>query len=211
MRRERGDLAVKLQRLAVVGEFEAVRVAPAREPLQQFGVGQNQCVRAVVAVAVRVGDPLDEFPVGRRKQFLLVRGADDEVNHVAQRARLFARARTRQKKLHGEAMTRRFLARPAAARQTTRSVARGVSSSGSAGGESQCSSSCTSFDFLLGLLGLGETVEAGVRLQFRRHGAFGAQKQKRQFLQARLALRVQQARPPVRVGKIRRESESFSK
>ena len=47
MRRERGDLAVKMQRLAVA--FQAGRVSPAREPLEQFGVGQNQRVRAVVA------------------------------------------------------------------------------------------------------------------------------------------------------------------
>ena len=94
MRRERDDLSVKMQRLAVVGEFEAVGVAPAREPLEQFCVGQDQRVRVSVAVAVRVGDPLDEFPVGGRKKFLLVRRADDEVNHLAQRARLLARART---------------------------------------------------------------------------------------------------------------------
>ena len=51
-----------------------------------------------------------------------------------------------------------------------------------------------------GFLGFGKTVEAGVRLQFRWHGTFGAEKQKREFLQARLALDIQQTRPPVRVG-----------
>ena len=108
MRRERYDLTLKMQRLAVVRRFQPVRVAPACEPLQQFAVGQNHRVRAVVAIAVRVGDPLDEFPVGGRKQFLLMRRADDQVNHVVQRARLLARARARQKKLHGETMSRRL-------------------------------------------------------------------------------------------------------
>ena len=62
MRCERGNLAVKMERLAVT--FQAGRMPPAREPLEQFGVGQNQRVRAVVVVAMRVGEPLDEFPIG---------------------------------------------------------------------------------------------------------------------------------------------------
>jgi len=53
-----------------------------------------------------VSQPLDEFPVVRRKQFLLVRGADDEVDQFAQRADLLARARAREQKLDGEAMAR---------------------------------------------------------------------------------------------------------
>ena len=143
-------------------------------------------------------------------KFLLVRGADDEVNQVVQRARLFAGARARAGEIARRAGSATAPPRPAAVWQTTRSVARGVSSSGSAGGESQFSSSWTSLLFLLGLLGPGKAVGAGVRLQFRRHGTFGAQKQKRQFLQPRLALRVQQARPPVRVGKIAaRERQLF--
>ena len=208
MRRERGDLAVELERPAVA--FEARRVAPARQPLQQFGVGQNQRVRAVaVRMAVRVGKPLDEFPVGGRKQLLLVRGADDEVNHLAQRARLFARARARQKKLHGQAVARRlFLVRLHAADDAQRGARRVEQRQ--RGRREPVFQFLDKLLFLLGLLGLGKTVEAGVRLQFRRHGTLGAQKQKRQFLQARLALGVQQARPPVRVGKIpARERELF--
>ena len=63
--RERGNLAVKMERPAVA--FQAGRMPPARKPLEQFSVGQNQRVRAVVAIAMRVGEPLDEFPVAGRK------------------------------------------------------------------------------------------------------------------------------------------------
>ena len=56
--------------------------------------------------------------------------------------------------------------------------------------------------FLLGLLGAGEPVGAGVRLQFRRHGTLGAQKQKRQFFQPRLAGGGEHLRPPVGRGEI---------
>ena len=41
MRRKRDDVAVKENRLAVGGGFEAVGVAPAREPLQQLGIGKQ--------------------------------------------------------------------------------------------------------------------------------------------------------------------------
>ena len=181
--------------------FEARRVAPAREPLEQFGVGQDQRVRAVGAVTVRVGNPLDEFPVGGRKQFLLVRGADDEVNHVVQRARFFAGARARQEKLHREPVARRLLLVRLQAADDAERGARRVEQR-QRGRREPVFQLLDQLAFLLGLLGPGKTVEARMRLEFRRHGTFGAQKKKCQLLQPRLALRRQQPRPPVRVGKI---------
>ena len=63
VRCERGNLAVKMERPAIA--FQAGRVPPAREPLEQFGVGQNQRVRVPqCGIAVRVGKPLDELPIG---------------------------------------------------------------------------------------------------------------------------------------------------
>ena len=125
---------------------------------------------------MRVGEPLDEFPIVRRKQFLLVRGADDEVNHLAQRARFLAGARTRQMKLHGEAVTRRFvLVRLRLANDAQRG-ARRIQMQRQRGGNSQCSNSLHELLFLLGFLDLGKTFEVGVRRQFRRHGTFRAQK-----------------------------------
>ena len=175
MRRERDNLPVKLQRLAIVGEFEVRRVTPAREPLEQFRVRQNQHVRAVVAVAMRIGNPLDEFPVVRRKQFLLVRGANDEINHLAQRARLLARARARQKKLHREPVMRRFvLARLHAADNAERGARR--IEQRQRGRSEPVFQFLHELHFLLGFLGLGKTVEARVHRQFRRHGTFRAQK-----------------------------------
>ena len=200
VRRERGDLPEKMERPSVA--FEARRVPPAREPLEQFGIGQDQRVRVPQGgIAVGVGQPLDEFPVGGGKQFLLVRGADDEVNQLAQRAGLFPGARAQQKKLHGETVARRLgFVRLHAADDAERG-ARGVE-------QRQRGWRQPVFEFLdealllFVLLGPGKTVGAGMHLQFRRHGTFGAQKQKCQLLQPRPALGVQQPRPPVRVGKI---------
>ncbi len=200
VRRERDDLAVKLKRLAAAVGFQAPGVAPAREPLEQFGVGQDQRVRIVIAGAIGLGDPLDELPVGGRKQFLLVRGADDEVNEFAQRARLLAGARTRQQELHGQPVMRRFIIRLRLADDAERGARR--VEQGQGGRRKPVLQFLHELLFLLDFLGPGKAVEAGVRLQFRRDGAFGAEEKKRELFQARLAGRVQQARPPVRVGEI---------
>ena len=77
MGRKRDNVAVKEQRLAVRGGFEAVGVPPACEPLEQFGVSQQQRRLVAGAFAVRVVNPLYELPVPRREQLLLMRGADD--------------------------------------------------------------------------------------------------------------------------------------
>ena len=161
-------------------------------------------------IAVRVGKPLDELPVGGRKQFLLVRGADDEVNQLPQRARLFAGARAQQKKLHGQAVTRRLLVVRLHAADDAQRGARGVEQR-QGGRREPVFEFLDEVLFLLGFLGLGKTVGAGMRLQFGRHGTFGAEKQKREFLQPRLALGIQQPRPPVRVGKIAARERQFFK
>ena len=210
VRRERDDVAVKMNRLAVGGGFEPVRVAPAREPLQQFGVGQQQRGLVVGALAVRVVNPLDELPVPGREQFLFVGGADHEVHEVVQRARLFARARAEQQKLHGEAETRRLLLIRLRLADHAQRGARRVQVQ-RRGRRQPVFQFPHQPQFLLGLLGAGKTVRAGVRLQFRRHGALGAQKQKRQFLQARLAGAASIFGHQSVAGKSRRESESFSK
>ena len=76
-------------------------------------------------------------------------------------------------------------------------------------GASQFSSSRDQALFLLGLLGAGEAFRAGVGLQFRRHGTFGAQKQKRQFLQPGPALRGEHFGPPVGGGEIAAREREF--
>ena len=139
-----------------------------------------------------------------------MRGADDQVNQLPQRARLFAGARAQQKKLHGQAVTRRLLVvRLHAANDAQRGARRVEQRQG--GRRQPVFEFLDEILFLLGLLGPGKTVGAGMHLQFGRHGTFGAEKQKREFLQARLALGVQQARPPVRVGEIAARERQFFK
>ncbi len=200
MGRQHGDLSVELQRMTVA--FEARRVAPARQPLEQFGVGQGQLVGVPRGgIALRIGNPLDEFPVGRRKQLLLMGGADDQIDHLPERARLFARARTRQKKLHDETVARRLFRIRFGTADDPQDGARGVEQ-GQGGGRQPVFQLLHEFLFLLGFLGLGKTVGAGVWLQLGWYGAFGPQEQEGQFFQSRFALGVQQPRPPARIGKI---------
>ena len=128
-------------------------------------------------------------------------GADDEVNQLPQRARLFAGARAQQKKLHGKTVTRGLVVVRLHTANDAERGARRVEQRQRWWREPVFEFLHQS-QFLLGFLGFGKTVEAGVRLQFRWHGTFGAEKQKREFLQARPALGVQQPRPPIRIWKI---------
>ena len=100
------DLPVKLQRLLVHGGLEPRGVTPMRQPMHQLRDRQNQRVIAVFASRVRVRQPLDEFPIVRRKKLLLMRGARGQFDHVLQRPKLLTSARTHQVKLHSEPETR---------------------------------------------------------------------------------------------------------
>ena len=91
------------------------------------GAGKNERVVAVLAVAMRFSQPLDELPIVRRKQFLFVRGAGGQFDDVAQRADFFAGARAQQMKLDGEPIARAGCSASGSGWQTTRNEARGVS------------------------------------------------------------------------------------
>ena len=132
--RQFGDLPVELERFLVFGGFEPRAVAPMREPMHQFRVGQNQRVIAVLAVGMGVGEPLDEFPIVRRKEFLLVRGAGGQFDHVLQRAKFFAGARAQEVKLDAPGgSARRFRRRVAAGKGRARSRAENPGARASAG------------------------------------------------------------------------------
>lgn len=208
MWRQRDELSVKVQRLAALGELKAAGVPPARQPLQQFRVRQNQRVRPIVAIAVRIGNPLDEFPIGGRKQFLFVRGADNQVHHLAERARLFAGARARQQKPHRQPVMQRFVFAGLHATNDPERGARRVQQR-HRGRSKPLFQFPHQFRLLLGLLGLGKTVGTRVGRKLRRHGTLRAQEKKGQLFKPRLAGHLQQARPPVRIGKILPRQQQF--
>ncbi len=165
---------MKVQRPAVRA-FEPLRVTPAREPLEKFGVVQQQRRLVAGAFAVRVINPLDEFPIPRREQLLLVRGADDKVHEVVQRTRLLAGARSEQQKLHGEPVTRRLIFVRLRLADDAQRGARRVEVQ-RRGRRQPVFQFAHELLFLLGIFRAGKTVGAGVRLKFRRHGTPGAQK-----------------------------------
>src|ERR1022692_433585 len=99
MRRQFGDLSVELNFLAVRG-FEPRRAAPMREPVEQFGVGQYERFITVLAVVMRFGQPLNELPVVRQKQFLLMRGARGEFDDFLERTDFIDRKSTRLNSSH---------------------------------------------------------------------------------------------------------------
>ena len=210
VRVQRHHVPVKMQRLMVDGGFEAIGMPPARQPLEQFGVGEQQGVRIGGAFAMRVVNPLDEFPILRREQFLLMRGADHEVHKIVQRPGFFTRARAQQEELQGQLIARRLggvrlrRADHAQGGAGRIEVQRG-------GRREPMFQFLDELRFLFGFLRAGETVQAGVRLQFRGHGSFGAQKQKGQFFQPRFALGGEHFGPPIGRGKIAARERKFFK
>ena len=77
-------MALELERLIQSCKLKAVRVSPTREPVKQLGVGERERVIAILTIAMGFSKPRDEFPIGWRKQFLLVRRARGEINQVTQ-------------------------------------------------------------------------------------------------------------------------------
>src|ERR1035441_4336576 len=53
--------------------------------------------------------PLNEFPIARRKQFLFVRRPRRQLDALSERPDLLARARAQQVELNGQAVARRLL------------------------------------------------------------------------------------------------------
>ena len=118
-----------------------------------------------------------------------------------QRARLFAGAGAEQQKLHGQPEARRFLLVRLRFADDAQGGARGVEVQWR-GRREPVFQFLHQPQFLFGFLGAGKTVQAGVRLQFRRHGPLGAQKEERQFFQPGLAGDGEHLGPPVGRGKI---------
>jgi len=93
------ELAVELQRLSwpvVGGQLQPCRMPPARQPVQQLQVRKHQPFLPIAAAGVRLRQPLNEFPIARRKQLLLMRRPRRQLDNLAERPHLLARARAQQ-------------------------------------------------------------------------------------------------------------------
>jgi len=210
MRRQLRHLAFKLEETAARCQFQPRALAPTRQPLQQFKVGQYERLVAVRARRMGFREPLDEFPVRGLEQFLFMRRARRQFDDFRQGLVLFTRARTEQKKLDAQPAPRRmFVVRLRAAKDPQRR-ARGIQMHGRRGKEPALQL-LDELLLLLRLLDLGEVVEIGVRQKLGRQGAVDAQKQEGELFQARLALFRQQTRPPILAGKVLPGEREFFK
>ena len=204
VRRQFGHLAMKLQRLrrpAAGGHFEPGRVTPARQPVQQLQVRQHHRFLPVAAAGVRFRQPLNEFPIAGRKEFLFVRRARRQLDDLSQLLHLLARARAQQVQLDSHAVARRLFLIGLWPANRPQERARRIEVRGF-GREEPRLQLADKLLLLRGVLHLGEPVEVGVSAQLRRQRPLRPQKKERHLLQPPPALRRQQPRPPIRAWKI---------
>ncbi len=195
VRRQLDHLAVIHDGLGPALHQQPAVMAPAGDPLEQFQALQHEVAVLVLAMAVALHDPLDELPVERGKQLLLVRGAGVEVNQVSQRFLLLTSARTKQVEFDGELVQRRVLHQRLRLADDPQAGARGVEMDGG-GREEPVLQLLHQLALLLRLLDLGEARVIGELLQLLRQRASGAEEQDGQFLEPGTALGVHHARPP---------------
>src|SRR2546426_6895150 len=88
--------AMKGQLRSLESEFQTRVVSPARQPLEQFAAGQKQRFAVHFSAPVKLGQPLNELPVFRRKEFLLVAGPRRQLDDFTQRFASLAGATARQ-------------------------------------------------------------------------------------------------------------------
>ncbi len=177
--------------------------------MQQFDIGQHERVVAVQTAMVGFGEPLDEFPIRRRKKLLLMGGARRQFDQFPKRPELFPGARARETKLNREAVLRGLFAvrlGPAndAQRRARRIQMRRL------GGKQPVLQFPHELFLLIGFLDLRKAHQVCVWGQLGRQRPLGAQKQEGEFLEAIAATGRQHARPPVIRGEIlAREREPF--
>jgi len=201
VRGQRGEMTAELKWFAIRGQFEPGGVTPAGEPLQEFKFGKHQCFVAFAAIAVGLGQPLNECPIRRRKQFLLMGRPRHQVDHVCQRADLFASARPKKMKLHSEAVAGGILVIGQDLAQDAQCGAWCVQQR-LRGREEPVFQGLHELLLMFGFFHLGKAVEIGMRLQLVRDGATSSKKQEGDLLQAAVAARGQHPGPPVGGGKI---------
>src|ERR1035441_3327273 len=202
--RQFGDLAMEFQclrRLAARGQFEPGRVPPTRQPMQQLHVRQHHPVLPVAAAGMRLRQPLNEFPIAGWKELLLMRRPRRQLDDVCQRAHLLARARAKQVKLNGQAVSRWLLLIELRPANRAQEGAGGIEVRG-LGREEPRFQLPDELLLLRRTLDLGEAVQVGVSAQLRRQRTLRPQKQEGQLFEPPLSLRRQQPRPPVRAWEV---------
>ena len=199
VRGQRDDLAVELEVTGMV--FQPPGKSPSSQPLQQVQAGKSEILFALSATGEGLCQPLDEFPVLRGKQFLLVRRARRQLDDFGDRPDLLASAGTEEVQPDLERVQRGMIRRGLRGAQDPQRRA-GSFEVRQRRREKPVFQFLKFFLFLFGLLQFGEAGDVGVGRQFDGQGAVGPQEQDGHLLEAGLPLRRHQTRPPVRPAKV---------
>src|SRR3954454_19612995 len=80
--------------------FEAAALAPLCQPLQELHAGKANGLAFGRVTAIRFGKPLDEFPVRRAEQLLLVRRTLGQLEDFGKGPEFVARPRAKEVEMH---------------------------------------------------------------------------------------------------------------
>ena len=182
-------------------ELQPALVAPAHQPLQQFQSGQHQRFPKPFRVGMGLGQPLNEFPVGEGKQFLLVGGAGGEIDNFRQRLELFAGAVARDIKIKRQAMQRRILGNRRGLADHAHGSPRRVQM-GRGGRKKPVLKLLDKGALFLVVLDFGKAAQVGMGLQLGGQRPIGAQEKDGRLFQSFFALGRDDFGPPILAGKI---------
>jgi len=198
---ELSHLAAEHQGAGRIAELEAVRIAPAREPFEEGSTGDVDEIAALFGFGVKVGDPLNAFPIRSGEELLFMRGACAEIEQFRNAALLFAGAGAIHIELHLEEVQRAAFADGFRCADNTERGA-GCIEVQLLRGKHPFLELRDEFFLLLGGFDFGEAFEICVWEEFARQGAVVLEKKERGFFEAGFAGDGEHARPPGGAGEI---------
>src|SRR2546423_13505227 len=178
MRLQIDNLSMKLQVLRI--KLQTARVSPARQPLKEFQTGKPQSIALVHSLGIGFGQPANESPILRGKEFLFVRRTRCQLEQLRKRPDLFTCARAEQTEADGQIVKRRMIAGGLRVADRAKRSARRIQML-RCGRKHPVLYLIENLLLLLGVLDLGKPRDVGVRLQLRGQRSIGAQKENGNF------------------------------
>lgn len=192
---EFGHLTAENEGAGRIAQFEAIGIAPAGEPFEKGGAGDDDGVTRLAGFAVKVSDPLNAIPIDGGEKFLFVRGAGAEVEEFGDGALFFTGAGAIDVEFHLEVMEGTAFGTWFRGANDAEGSARSVEVK-LLRGEQPFLELSDEFFLLLGGFDFGEALEVGVRHQLAGERTVVFEEKKGGLFQARFASDRKHARPP---------------
>ena len=149
--------------------FEAAALAPLGEPLQELYAGKADGLAFGSVAAIRFGKPLDEFPIRRAEQLLLVRRTLGQLEDFGKGPEFVSRPRAKEVEMDCQLAETAKLGRGLHGAADAEPRAWGIQVR-RRGRKEPVFQLLHNAGFMLGLLDFGEPIAISVRGEFGRNG-----------------------------------------